>query len=216
MKFAAIFDMDGVLIDYKDLLITSQANLLKGYGIPSTPGDIKNYLEKPLSYNLEDWSKKYNFFMNEETYREISNADGIRLLKKQGPDSHLVKLLEELEKNNIPRGIGTSSGRKRAKEMLHAVGLRKYFQFLVCEEDVHNHKPASDVFLKVARKIGIPPERCVVFEDSSDGVLAGKNANMKVIGYLNKHNSPEDLKGSDIIISSFMEVNRNKLSRMFL
>jgi len=54
-----------------------------------------------------------------------------------------------------------------------------------------------------------------VFEDSSNGVLAGKNANMKVIGYLGKYNSLQDLKGSDVIIASFLEVNHNKLSRMF-
>jgi len=48
MKFAAIFDMDGVLIDHKDLFFNAQVNLLKEYGIPSAPKDIKNYLKNLL------------------------------------------------------------------------------------------------------------------------------------------------------------------------
>ena len=205
--------MDGVLIDTHGLFFKTQSTFLEKYGIPSTPGDIKNYLKKPLADNISHWKTKYNFPMNEDAYRKLYFAEELRLLKKQGPDSHLVKLLQELEKNNTPRGIGTGSKRLRAKEMLHAAGLRKYFPVLVAEEDVH--KLASDVFLEVARRIGISPQRCIVFEDSSSGVLAAKNANMKVIGYLNKYNSLQDLKGSDLIIASFMEVNHNKLSRMF-
>ena len=207
--------MDGVLIDTHDLFFKTQSTFLEKYGIPSTPGDIKNYLKKPLADNISHWKTKYNFPMNEDAYRKLYISEEIRLLKRQGPDSHLVSLLQELSKNNTPKGIGTSSRKLRAITMLKACGLRKYFPILVADEDVSNHKPASDVFLEVARKIGMPPERCVIFEDSSNGVLAGKNANMKVIGCLGKYNSIEDLKGSDIIIASFMEVNHNKLSRMF-
>ena len=215
MKFAAIFDMDGVLIDHKDLFFNAQANLLKEYGIPCVPKDIKNYLKKPLADNILDWKDKYNFPMKEETYRELYTAEEARLLRIKGADSHLVNLLEELGKNNVLLGIGTCAGKQRAKLMLKCAGLIKYFPVLVTEEDVHNHKPACDVFLKVAKKIGMPPEKCIIFEDSSNGILAGKNANMKVIGYLGKYNSLQDLKGSDVIIASFLEVNHNKLSRMF-
>jgi HAD superfamily hydrolase (TIGR01509 family) len=215
IKFAAIFDMDGVLIDTVGLAKTARDNLLASYGVELTPEEIQNYKREDLGDNIKQWNRKYNLNLTEDEYIKSYYAEQGRILQERGPDSELVKLLEELDNNSVLKGIGTGSKRLRAKTMLKCAGLRKYFPILVAEEDVHNHKPSSETFLEVANRLAILPGQCIVFEDSSDGVLAGLNANMKVIGYLNKHNSLEDLRGTHKIITNFSEVNYNILEKMF-
>lgn len=214
MVFATIFDLDGTLVDTHRIFWTAQNNLLGPYGITFTPEDIKEYSGKSLAENIQKWNEKFNISLNEEEYRKSYIEEQIKLMKSEKPDSSLVKLLEELEDYGVPKGIGTSSGRKRAKKILKCSGLRRYFPILVAEEDVHNHKPSPDVFLKVADLLNVPPERCIVFEDSYNGALAGRIAKMKVVGYLNKHNSPKDLIEAHTLIKSYSDVNYHTLLKM--
>jgi HAD superfamily hydrolase (TIGR01509 family) len=215
IKFATIFDMDGVLFDTMGVAHAARTNLLASYGIALTPQENENYSREFLGDNIRHWDKKYNFPLNEDEYLKAYYAEQGKIIKENGIDQGLVSLLDELDKNYILKGIGTLSTRPRAKILLKSTGLRKYFPVLVAEEDVHNHKPSSEVFLEVANRLCTIPGQCIVFEDSSNGVLAGLNANMKVIGKLNKYNSRTDLKGADKIIESFSEVNYNNLAEMF-
>jgi len=130
MEFATIFDMDGVLVDTHRIVWAAQDNLLGPYGITFTPEDIKYYSTKSLGENIEEWNKKFNLSLNEEEYHQSYIKEQSRLLKEEGPDSDLVRLLEELEDYGVPKGIGTSSGRRRARKILRCAGLRRYFQLL--------------------------------------------------------------------------------------
>ncbi|MGY4884368.1 MAG: HAD family hydrolase [Nanobdellota archaeon] len=215
MKFAAIFDMDGVLVDTHDLIWSSINKTLRRYGVHLTTEDINQYLGKSLEDDVKDWNEKYNLSLNLNQYKETLWAEQRRTLKKIGPDKNLLSLLDQLNENKVLKGVGTSSGRKRAKSILKSSGLRRYFPILVAAEDVDNHKPSPDVFLRVAKLLSMKPEDCVVFEDSYSGILAAKVANMKAIGYHGKHNSIKDLIDADLIIKNFSEVNLDKLSIMF-
>jgi len=214
MKFAAIFDMDGVLIDTYTLSNNARDNLLASHGIKLTPEEIQNYSREFLDETIRGWNEKYNFPLNEEEYLNSYHAEQKKILNNTSPDSHLLKLLEELDANHVLKGIATLSDRERAKRLLRWSGLRKYFPVLVAQEDVHNHKPSPDVFLETARRLCTPPEKCIVIEDSYYGALGAKIANMKVIGYLNTHNSPKELVEAHTLIKSFSEINYDRLSKM--
>jgi HAD superfamily hydrolase (TIGR01509 family) len=216
MKFAAIFDMDGVLVDTRDLIWNSQNKALERYGIHISKEEANEHFGRPIKEDIEDWNERYGLSLNLIEYNCSLWEEQSKYLRKTGPDKNLVNLLEELERNNVPKGIGTSSERFRAKRILSWIGLRKYFPVLVGQEDVHNHKPSPDVFLEVAKRLATPPEKCVVFEDSDNGVLAAKTANMKVIGYLGEPISIKNyLKYTDLTIKKFSEINYDKLSKMF-
>jgi HAD superfamily hydrolase (TIGR01509 family) len=215
MKFAAIFDMDGVLVDTHDLIWNSINTTLNRYGVHLNQEEINGYLGKSLADDIKDWNEKYGLSLDLKEYIKSLWDVQSRELKKISPDKNLVRLLEELDEKNVLKGVGTSSQRFRAKRILRWTGLRKYFPVLVAAENVSNHKPHPDVFLEVARRLCVPPEKCIVIEDAKSGIQAAKAGNMKAIGYLRNHNSPKDLADADLIITNFSEINYDKLSSMF-
>lgn len=80
----------------------------------------------------------------------------------------------------IPMSIGTGGGRRSASLILKTIGLEKYFPVVVSADDVENHKPHPDTFLKCAEMMGVPPSQCQVFEDGEMGMLAAVKAGMMV------------------------------------
>ncbi|GAB2944151.1 fructose-1-phosphate/6-phosphogluconate phosphatase [Hafnia psychrotolerans] len=80
-----------------------------------------------------------------------------------------------------PMAVGTGSERWTADALLRHLGLRHCFDAIVGASDVQNYKPAPDTFLLCAELIGVPPEKCVVFEDADFGIQAAQRANMAVV-----------------------------------
>ncbi len=117
----------------------------------------------------------------EELYREVVKERGIEPLPGVRP------WLEQLAKCKIPCGIGSSTEQKNVLLGLEKLGMSGLFQTAVTAEHVQRGKPAPDVFLEVARKLGVGPSRCVVFEDAPAGVEAGRAAGMKVVGVTTTH-----------------------------
>jgi HAD superfamily hydrolase (TIGR01509 family) len=214
MKFAAIFDMDGVLINTRHLAWRCQKEFLRSHGINLIMEEAAKNYGRPLKYDVEEWNEKYGLSLDLPTYTKILCTIESRISREKGPNKNLVHLLDNLRYNQVPMGVATSSRRKRAKRSLRLAGLREYFPVLVGAEDVHNHKPSPDVFLETSRRLETPPERCIVFENSYFGILAANIAKMKTIGFRGMFNSPEELKEANIIISDFSQVNYDKLSRM--
>jgi len=117
----------------------------------------------------------------EELYREVVQDWGIEPL----PGVRIW--LERLEEAGIPCGIGSSTEAKNVELGLGMLGLGKFFQTAVTAEHVQKGKPAPDVFLEVAKRLGADPSRCVVFEDAPAGVEAGRAAGMRVVGVTTTH-----------------------------
>jgi len=117
----------------------------------------------------------------EELYREVVEDWGIEPLPGVRP------WLERLSEAGIPCGIGSSTEAKNVEVGLKKLGLGNFFQTAVTAEQVQRGKPAPDVFLEVARQLGLKPARCVVFEDAPAGVEAGRAAGMKVVGVATTH-----------------------------
>lgn len=89
----------------------------------------------------------------------------------------------EIIKANVgkkPMAIGTGSHRAMVELLDQKFNLRQYVSVIVDSDDVSNHKPAPETFLKCAEKLGIAPHRCLVFEDADLGVQAALNGNMNV------------------------------------
>jgi beta-phosphoglucomutase-like phosphatase (HAD superfamily) len=97
-------------------------------------------------------------------------------------------------------GVATASDHQWAERWLSHFSLQSYFQVVATSSDVPNNKPAPDVFLFAAAQLGVPPERCLVFEDSLAGTQAAKAAGMKVIAVLNHANKALTFSAADVII----------------
>ena len=93
--------------------------------------------------------------------------------------------------------------------------LGKFFKTIVSGYEVENGKPAPDIFLYAAKRLGVQPEDCIVIEDSENGIEAATSAGMKCIGFRNLNSGKQDLSSADMVMDSFSEVNYKKLRYIF-
>ena len=91
-----------------------------------------------------------------------------------------LELLKALRERNIPMAVASSSGQSTISVYLHSVGVIAYFDTLITGSGLPS-KPAPDVFLKAASALGAEPKRCLVLEDSLNGIKAGRAAGMTVM-----------------------------------
>jgi len=145
----------------------------------------------------------------EEHYRAIVRERGLE------PLPGVRAWLERLQNAGVPCVVGSSSHRENIELALELTGLTPFFQDIVSSEDVKHGKPAPDVFLRGAEKIGLPPEKCVVFEDAHVGIAAARNAGMKVIAVATT-NPIADLNKADLAVERLDEIDLATIERWFL
>ena len=177
---AVIFDMDGLLMDSErvGLDVMHDCGLLQGYDIPVA------MVRETIGSNKQSSSDFYHrFFPDLDTDRlflDFKNA--MCDLAKQGKiplKKGALELLDEIRRRGIPMAVASSSGQETIRIYLQSVGVIAYFDALVTGNGLPS-KPAPDVFLKAASALGAEPKRCLVLEDSLNGIKAGRAAGMTV------------------------------------
>lgn len=180
---AVIFDLDGTLLATEQMTIeTGEAALarmgrvapdgllasLVGIDEPTSRGILRDHLGADFDFPHLDrmWA---------EAMIERRDRDGIPLRP------HVHTLLDALLAAGLPFAIATSSTGDQAREKLAAAGLTDSFDIVVTRSDVPSPKPAPDVYLLAARRLGIEPARCLAFEDSDVGAIAARAAGMTVV-----------------------------------
>ncbi len=216
MGFGAIFDWDGVIIDSSkahekswEMLAAEENRTLppehfkRGFG-------RKNHavISKILQWTGDAGEIRRLGDRKETLYREIIKKEGI------APLPGVRKLLEDLKGAGIPCAIGSSTPRINVDAVLNELGLEDYFQAIVCAEDVSRSKPDPEVFLKAARRLNVPPERCVVFEDATFGVEAALAAGMKAAAVATTH-PPEKLAQAHLVALSTENISLPELRGLF-
>lgn len=187
--WAAVFDWDGVILDSSRHHEESWERLARETGQPLPAGHFRRGFGRrniEIMRDMLGWSRDLEEIdqlsrRKEELYREVVQDWGI------DPLPGVEVWLERLARAGVPCGIGSSTEEKNVRLGLEKLGLGKYFQVAVTAEHVNRGKPAPDVFLEVARRLGVEAGRCVVFEDAPAGVEAGRAAGMKVVGVTTTH-----------------------------
>jgi len=216
MLKAIIFDMDGVLVDSIGPIWESFSRVLKDEGVYFPDDYIKKNVARSLRDNLQ--ARKSEFGIKDYDLMEFSKKAGkiqFLLMEKDKANLHLLHILRETKNNKIPCAVATSSLHWRAEKILELLDIKSFFQVLVTADDVKNHKPAPDVFLEAARRLGVDPQECVVIEDAGNGIEAAKNANMKTIGIITKYYSADELDHADLVIKNFSELTIEKIKQLF-
>ena len=203
---AFIFDMDGVLIDSNPFHKIALKEFCNKHGHELTEEELR---EKIFGRTNRDWI--INIFGNispeiirrytdekEALFRRIYANDIV-------PLKGLIPFLVKLEKENIPRAIGTSAPRANVDFTLSKTGIGKYFKTVLDDTFVTRGKPDPEIYIKAAAALGLSNSQCIVIEDSLSGVKAGKSAGSKVIGITTTH-SAEELFEADLIINDFTDL----------
>ena len=178
---AVIFDMDGSLVDSMWMWKAIDIEYLGMFKIPM-PEDLQTKIEgmsfnETAVYFKEHFSIPFSLEEIMETWNRMAWDKYTHQvpLKKGIPD-----FLEGCRRHGIRLGIATSNSRELVENVAATHSLRNYFTSIVTGSDVERGKPAPDIYLEVAKQLDVVPGRCLVFEDIVAGILAGKNAGMRV------------------------------------
>ena len=169
-----IFDMDGTMLDTERLEIELYVRLSRDMGWPTGEATLRSTLGLSDESTEEIYRKKfgpdYPFW---DIWAAVHREEAARAEPEGLPHRPgLLTLLDRLGALGIPLAVATSTVLDRARWKLEKAGILDRFAVLACGDEVENGKPAPDIFLLAASRLGIRPEEAVGFEDSSAG-LAG-------------------------------------------
>jgi len=202
-SFAVIFDMDGVIVDTNPYHKISLKQFCEKYGYRLNEEDL---ISKIYGRTNNEWIRNIFGPLPKEKILELGEEKEamFRALYKDviKPLSGLDSFLKELEDRSIPKAIGTSAPRSNVDFVLEHTHLRKYFTTILDQSDVEHGKPNPEIYLKVADRLGFPPQQCIVFEDSLSGVESAQRAGAQVVGVTTTH-SHEELAHTDLVIADF-------------
>jgi HAD superfamily hydrolase (TIGR01509 family) len=179
----AIFDHDGVLVDSLALHQEAWLELGRITGLPFTETFIRetfgmtnpSIFRRLLGDEIEHSDIARLGALKEACYRELA-APRLELI------SGVRSLLDELSDNGVALAIGSSGPRANLELTVERCGLSGRFQSIAALEDITHGKPNPEVFLIAAKRAGVAPHRCLVFEDAVVGIQAAKSAGMTAIG----------------------------------
>lgn len=181
---AAIFDMDGLLLDTEPLWGVSMLKIARHYQVPGGPNFFKHTTGLRIYEVTEYWAEKFPW-PGTASPRQLADEildDIIALAKKEGaimPGA--IACLEWMRRKNIKIGLATSSPTRMMQELIDHFGLNTYFDVLTSADTALSGKPHPEVYLQCAHALIEMPWNCVAFEDSVNGMVSAKAARMKVV-----------------------------------
>ena len=215
-QIAAIFDMDGTMVDNTPYHYKSWQTIFKKYA----KGDL----------NVETYKATISGVPIMDTLRQLftdANEDTLKVLLKEkesyykefyapfvAPVNGLENLLVQLKDAGFKLAMASSATVDDIDFILDHIPVRQYFDVIIDGNRVSKGKPNPQIFLKAAADLEMQPENCVVFEDSIAGIKAANAASMKIIGITTGH--PGDkLQPANLIINDFTELNPQKIAGLF-
>ena len=177
---AVIFDMDGVLVDSEPLHFEAARLVLARHGVCFTEAENQEFLGVTAHETYATLRARHGLAVPEDQLVDAYAAELIRLIPTQvRPMAGVPEVLERLRAAGFRLGLASSAERVVISATLAGLGVADLFEVVVAGTDVGRGKPAPDIFLQCARRLGVPASACFVIEDSRNGVLAARAAGMR-------------------------------------
>jgi HAD superfamily hydrolase (TIGR01509 family) len=211
---AVVFDLDGVLIQSEEVWDTVRERFTRERG-----GRYDAEIQRAMmGMSSTEWSH----YLHEtaglpDSPEQINEAVVRRMLEAYERQLPLidgaVDAVQRLART-YPLGLASSSNRALIDAVLRTAGLESCFAATVSSEEVARGKPAPDVYLEAARRLGVEPTSCAAVEDSHGGIRSAKAAEMRVIAIPNPSYPPDDesLAQADVVLRSLAELTPDVVS----
>ena len=211
MEYGLIFDMDGVVIDSNPFHKIAWEKFLVGKGIHFDDQLFENVLSGrtgPTSLRIifgdELPQKNMDIFLDgvDSNYQNL-----IRERDDVLPIAGVHKFLEQVSENGIRMALATSAPELNIELGLQKLKLEDSFEHIIGKVDVTHGKPHPEVYLRALELLGLPSERCVVFEDSKAGIQSARSAGIQVVGIASGHSREELLnEGVSMVADDFTKL----------
>ena len=204
---AILFDFDGLMVDSEPHSIASWRAVLRERGVELDAAT----LDRLLGLRLDETSR-----LLVERFSLTASPAELGAAKTDYQIAHLAgnvrampglkSLLVTIDRRGLRKAIASSGMRRYLEAALQMVGLAGRFSVIVSGEEVARGKPAPDVFLEAARRLGCSPAACLVLEDAPNGLQAAKAAGIRVIAIPNDQSRQLDLSAADWQLPSLAAV----------
>jgi len=201
-----IFDMDGVLIDSEPIYKQLNTELFKKLGFTLSEEEYAQFVGTTDEKMLGDLKERFSLDQSIGEMNTLREKVHMAYFKEADlvPMEGLIDLLKWAEKAGLKLAVASSTDERFVYLILKKLDILEFFEAVVCGNHIARSKPAPDIFLESANKLSVKPESCIVIEDSTNGVKAGKKAGMYVIGFQSDDGS-QDLSDSDRRVKSLRE-----------
>ncbi len=208
---AAVFDCDGLLADTETPDFEAWRAIYAAHGLPFHLEEWAQTIGIAKGHELCDWHAPLAARVGPAYDRDAVQArrrahyqSAIEVLR---PMPGVVALLDALAAEGIPCAVASNSDRAWVERVLAITGLRPRFAALATADEVARPKPAPDVYLLAARKLGVPPAACAAFEDSPRGLAAAHAAGMLTVAVPTTLTRHLDFVGAHHLVESLEHIS---------
>ena len=210
---AAIFDLDGVIVDSVPLHFKAWKKMFNDYGRQFSFEDYKNKVDgiprlsgaRAILSDFSDQELKKAGDSKQQYFLEFLEKEGVKVYQST------VDLVKQLRQNKLNTAVISSS--KNCLPILKKSGIDSLFDVIITGHDIKRGKPEPDVFLLAAEKLGQNPADCIAFEDAVLGVEAAKRGNFRCVG-IDRYQNPARLAKADLVVADLSEIDLNRLKNL--
>ncbi|MBN1903195.1 HAD family phosphatase [Candidatus Sumerlaeota bacterium] len=216
-SLGVIFDSDGVIVDSEPFSLAAFRQAMQEQGVflndehimancGLTDADIVRYVSDKFGIEAD-----LDLFHSrkQELYAEMVVSGNLKACEGA------AELLSNLERGHIPFALASSGSMSKIRLNLTLVGLWGRFPIIISGENMERSKPHPDIFLEAAKRLNLKPERCVVIEDSLNGIEAAHRAGMACVAVIGTF-PKEKLSRADFVIDSLSRLTVEKLNSFVL
>lgn len=200
---AVIFDLDGVLWDGEPLYHEAFNTVLAPYGHRVSDDDYNRIIGLPVEACWDWLRQRLNLTDPQGRFLHAYNETVLRLLERPvKPLPGVRPLIDELKRRGVPIAVASASLRAWVDTTLRGLGLQDAFDAVVSADEVDNGKPAPDLFLAAASRLGTPPDRCLAVEDTLTGIRSARAAGMFAVQLRAASTALPPLDEADLVLDS--------------
>jgi HAD superfamily hydrolase (TIGR01509 family) len=206
---SVIFDLDGTLVDSEPNYYEAGRRTLAEYGVPDFSwAEHERYVGISTRETIADWRERYGLSAPPEELLAVKNRHYLRLA---GASTRVYPqmraFVELLAAEGVPRAVASGSSPEAIGAILACTGLDRHLRTVVPADEVAHGKPAPDIFLEAARRLGADPADCVVVEDAAPGAAAAHAAGMRCIAipYVAAQADAPEFAAADLLLRGGQE-----------
>jgi beta-phosphoglucomutase len=219
MLKAILFDMDGVIVDTEPLHHRAYHLMFADVNIKVSPALYQSFTGKSTLSICQQLCSDFELSETPQTLVSLKRKHFHELFTNDSDLSLLegvLDLIKDYHRNGLKLVLASSASMPNIDRIFHRFNLDQYFVAKLSGADLKASKPHPEIFIKAAEASGNAREHCMVIEDSTNGIVAAKAANIFCVGYNSKNSKNQDYSEANKVITHFKEISFDRIREWIL